>query len=326
MWCGTMTGTLAGGGEIDYDIVFEKSTNSGTSWGSTVVISQTSTYSYDPVIAVGDYIYVVWEEGSYPTFSRSLTGDEGTWSPQKRIDSRFSYDLTIDAVDENIAVSFEYASVIYLTGSYDAGDNWEESVEVSTDDSELAGYPTVGIGDDEVHLCYEDSGNVSGTGYDYDILYRHSVDSYPSNVELDVGNDGTVDWQHPGELSTTETYDTNDGFATALNTALETADYYTDIYGNQIATIVIRVTSDTAGLVILDNMGLEYDYEVEIYDFTKPLNDYIQDHQDDRDGEGNIHIPLVVETGSAGEITLKDLYIEYDQGHPHHFTRGPGSV
>ena len=300
-----------GSSGTDYDIMFKKSTNGGTSWENTIVISQTTVSSYSPRISVGSYIYVVWEESSDPTFSRSSTGDAGTWSEQKQITDKNGFGVSIHAIDDGIVVGYEYSSTIMLTGSQDAGNNWEEPVEVTTDDSLYAYSPSVGIGTDEVHVCYEDSGNVSGNGWDYDIIHRQSVDSYPSDVELDVGDDGSIEWNHPGEFSTTETY-SGSGFVNALNKALERASVSTDSYGNEMARISLRITSDTAGLIVLDNLVIEYDHDLETNDFTKQLNDYIENHQEDQDGEGNIEIPLTVTSESAGKIMLFDLYVRYD--------------
>ena len=302
-----------GGSGTDYDIIYRKSTNGGTSWGSSVVISQTTTHSYYPVISLGDYIYVVWQE-SYVTFSRSTTGDEGSWSAQKRIGTDYPYNFDLDSMDDGVVVTYQYSSAIWITGSYDAGDNWEDPVDVSTDDSLSPDYPTVGIGDDAIHVAYHDNGNVSGNGWDYDIIHRQSVDSYPSNVELDIGNDGDVDWQRNGELNegnSPQTY-SGSGFVDALQEALDAAKSFTDSYQNEISSIELRVTSDTAGLVILDNMRIEYDYSLRTRDFTSALNNYLQDHQDDQDEDGNIEIPFIVSTDSAGEIRLFDLDVRYD--------------
>ena len=306
-------GNLDGDGTSDYDIIYRKSTNGGTSWGSSVVVSQTTTHSYYPVISVGDYIYVVWQESAV-IFSRSSTGDEGSWSAQKRISSDYPYNFDLDSIDDGIVVTYQSSSAIWITGSYDAGDNWEDPVDVSTDDSLSPDYPTVGVGDDAIHVAYQDNGNVSGNGWDYDIIHRQSVDSYPSNVELDIGNDGDIDWQRNGELNeenSPQTY-SGSGFVNALQEALDAAKSFTDSYQNEISSIELRVTSDTAGLVILDNLMIEYDYSLRTRDFTSALNNYLQDHQDDQDEDGNIEIPFIVSTDSAGEIRLFDLDVRYD--------------
>lgn len=302
-----------GGSGTDYDIIYRQSTNSGNSWGDHVVVSQTATSSYEPQISVGDYIYVLWRE-NYPTFSRSANGNAGTWSAQYRISTHLGYDMDIDSLDENIVISYQYSVGIYVSGSTDAGDNWEEPVDVTTEDSQTVDYPVTEIGDDEIHVVYQDNGNVSGNGWDYDIIHRKSVDSNPSNVELDVGNDGDVDWTKSGELNDGNSPQTFSGssFVNELNDALDSAKSFMDWANNEIATIDLRITSDTAGLVILDNLAIEYDYEARTPDFSDFVNDYLEDHQDEMDGDGNIEIPLTVTSDTAGEITVFDLFVEYE--------------
>ena len=312
-------GNVSGSG-TDYDICFRKSTNGGTSWGNIIVVTtDSSSSSYTPVISFGNYIYVAWREYSldyYPYFSRSADGN--TWTEQERITSKTANTLALTSNEDEVYLAFQYGlgiyAFIYLTSSQDAGDNWEDPVEETTDDSGYANNPALGFGDDTVHLCWDDNGNISGSGYDYDIIYRRSISSYPSDVTLDVGDDGSIDWQHPGELNddnSPQTYSGSD-FVDDLNTALSSAKYFTDFYGNDIATIILNLTSDTAGLVVLDNMRIEYDYTALVIDFNTTLNDYLKDHQDEQDGEGNIVIPLTITTDSAGKLTLSELYIEYE--------------
>ena len=306
-------GNYDGDGTSDYDVIYRKSTNSGTSWGSMAVVSQTSSSAYYPVISLGDYIYVVWQE-SYVTFSRSLSGNNGTWSEQKRIGTDYPYNFDIDSIDNRVVITYRTSPGIYVTGSYDAGGTWVDPVDVSTEDSVTVDNPTIGIGDDAIHVAYYDNGNASGSGYDYDILHRQTVDSNPSNVELDVGNNGDVDWQHYGELNdgnSPQTYSGNT-FVNELQKALDAAKSTSDFYENEIATIEIKVTSDTAGLVVLDELRIEYDYSLRTRDFTDALNNYIHDHQDDQDGEGNIEIPFIVNSDTTGEIMFFELDVTYD--------------
>jgi len=297
----------------DYDIIYRKSTNGGTSWDPLVVVSQTTTHAYYPVVSLGDYIYVVWEESEAACFSRSESGGNGTWSEQQTITSQIPYNFNIDSIVDRVVLVYRANMELHLTSSYDAGDTWEDPVIVSTDDSFIPDYPTVIIIDYAIHIAYHDSGNITGNGWDSDIVHHQIADYYSSNVELDVGNDGDVDWQHNGELNGSNSPQTYSGntFVNELQQALETAPSFKDSYENEIATIEFRVTSDTAGLVALDNLRIEYDYSVRSRDFTSALNNYIADHQDDQDGEGNIEIPFVVTSESAGKITIFDLDVEY---------------
>ena len=308
------SGDIDGSG-ADYDIIFRKSTNSGTSWNADhVVISQSTTYSYYPKIDVGDDIYVIWQE-SYLYFSKSSTGDNETWTRPYRIGDEYPSTLELDSEGEDIVVGFADGSILYITASPDGGGSWQENTQIETEDSLYATNPTVGIGTDNTfHLCWEDDGNVSGSGYDSDILHRHTVDSYPSNVELDVGDDNTIEWEWPGEFTEDDSPQTFSGssFVNALNDAIDNAISWKDSYNNEMVYVYFRVTSDTAGLVLLNELIIEYDFEVRVNDFTKPLNTYLQDHQDDRDGEGNVHVPLTVTSESAGKINLFELFVRYD--------------
>lgn len=304
-----------GGSGTDYDIIYRRSSDGGRTWGDHVVVSQTGDASTFPRISAGDYIYVIWQE-SYLTFSRSATGGAGTWSEQQRIGTHTNVqNPTMDSAGDIIVAGYSWSSRVWVTGSSDAGGSWEDPVDVTTDDREYADAPGVGIGGDAIHVVYHDSGNVSGNGWDDDIIHRMTVDSsYPSNVEIDVGRNGNVDWTHPGELNEGNSPRTFSGstFVNALNTALSTASTFDGGYGNEMADIQLGVSSDTAGLVILDNLIIEYEYEARTPDFSRFLNDYLRDHQDEMDDDGNIEIPLTVTSESAGRITLSDLMVEYE--------------
>jgi len=301
----------------DADIFFRKSTNNGNSWNDIVVVSQTASYSYDPVISMGDYIYVVWRE-SYPTFSRSVNGD--TWSEQKRASTQTGYDIDMASYGEEVYLAYRYSTGLYIVSSGDAGDNWDSPVDVSTDNSSSSQMPALGYDNDVLHLFWADAGNISGSGYDSDIIYRHSISSNPANVTLDIDGDGAIEWEWPGELNednSPQTY-SGSGFVNALNDAIESGEVYLTSYGNEIVRIRMVVTSDEAGVVTLDNMKIDYDYSAVVDDynyiqdhFSDALNNYIQDHQDEHDDDGNIEIPLRIETGSGGKITFSDLYVEY---------------
>ena len=303
------------GSGTDADIFFRKSTNGGANWQDVVVVSQSSSSSYTPVISVGNYVYVAWRENSV-YFSRSPDGN--SWSEQKMI-SNILVGNQLSLVsngDEVYLGSLQdcSSSGVYLTSSQDAGDNWDDPVDGSLTDSERKLGLTMCYGNDTLHLFWGDQGNISGSGYDYDIIYRQSTSSYPENVTLDVGDDGTIDWEWTGELNDTNSPQTftDPGFVNALNSALSGAHYFTDSYGNDIAEVVLNLTSETPGKVYLDSLTIDYDYTASVQDFSSVLNNYLDNHQDDQDADGNITIPLTITTDSAGKIRLSDLHIEYE--------------
>ena len=135
------------------------------------------------------------------------------------------------------------------------------------------------------------------------------------NCSLDVGNDGTVEWKNESMNGSEAVPD----MASQLNSYLAAATPNgTDVYGNQYVDVPIAVSSNTSGMVRLENLSITYDYTATVDlnpafgNLTNKLNDLLADDI----GSGNVSIPIKVTTETAGKIKLFNLNIKaHPPGH-----------
>jgi len=72
------------------EIYYKKSTDGGATWSRSKRITWSSSYSYDPAIAIdsNDVIHVVWRDdtpGNWEIYHKKSTDGGTTWSPTRRI-------------------------------------------------------------------------------------------------------------------------------------------------------------------------------------------------------------------------------------------------
>ncbi|MGQ9583593.1 MAG: tandem-95 repeat protein [Thermoplasmatota archaeon] len=86
---------------------------------------------------------------------------------------------------------------------------------------------------------------------DYVMLtYGGYYSAYPENLTLDVGGDGSVEWQRPGPLSGTESF-SGPSFVSALQRAVDAAS-------GETALVPLRFSSTSGGLLRLSNLSIGY--------------------------------------------------------------------
>lgn len=98
-----------------------------------------------------------------------------------------------------------------------------------------------------------------------DISFHYSASSLPSNLTLDAGRDGTVEWSYNGSLSGTVYLNDSTALIAALNRLIPARPG-----GN--ATVNITFASDTAGQLNVSLAGLAYDFRPEILQPLPPVS------------------------------------------------------
>lgn len=73
---------------------------------------------------------------------------------------------------------------------------------------------------------------------------------YPTNPSINIGNDGDTEWSYSGEFSSTDTIN----FVAELQSLISTCT--ADANGD--CTIPIKVSSESAGKIVLDNLNIAY--------------------------------------------------------------------
>ena len=124
----------------------------------------------------------------------------------------------------------------------------------------------------------------------------------PSNVTIDWGNDGTIDWIVNGVLNSTNTPVTiNISGVSLINGILNaTKDY------SHLSKIPLVFKSETPGTMTIDTINLTYNPNPVVLNIS-----YIQDYLNNSSGYTNFTIPL----GSIGGVmNITDLRYDYAGG------------
>ena len=122
---------------------------------------------------------------------------------------------------------------------------------------------------------------------------------------LDVGNDGSSEWSHAGNLSNGTT---TPDFSAALNALLaNSVPTFTDAWGNDFVDIPLGVTGNAT--LVLGNIDVEYDWQPTVTDgaLLSEINQHLSGTTPDP--TGNVTIPINVTSGSAGIVELSNLNI-----------------
>jgi len=125
---------------------------------------------------------------------------------------------------------------------------------------------------------------------------------------LDLGDDGSAEWSHSGNLSAGSTILDQ---SAALNALLAGASpTFTDAWGNEFLDIALNVTGNAT--LVLDDIDVRYDWTPTVTisptgDLVSELNQHLIALP--ADATGNVSIPINVTSGSAGIVDLSNLVI-----------------
>ena len=129
--------------------------------------------------------------------------DEGVWQSPKLVASTTSiYDYPQIVQDDGIIwIAWLYdvsPGRIYLTSSDDGGNSWDPAFTVQVPDGRYM-YDYNFVADDgTLHLLWSDSGNMSGSGTDYDIWHMYSTDdadSWSDPVQVNSASSTSTSYQ-----------------------------------------------------------------------------------------------------------------------------------
>jgi len=151
------------------EIYYKKSTDGGATWSRSKRITWSSSYSYDPAIAIdsNDVIHVVWRDdtpGNWEIYHKKSTDNGASWSSSKRITwtSGESSGPAL-AVDSNRIVHVVWHDFtpgnyeVYYRRSTDGGATWNP-VQRLTWTSEYSADPNIAIDSaNAIHVVYRDN-------------------------------------------------------------------------------------------------------------------------------------------------------------------------
>lgn len=156
----------------------------------------------------------------------------------------------------------------------------------------------------------------TGGGYnDVDINMYKIQTQYCTDPEIDIGNDGVVEWTIAGECKGEYTFD----FTSKLNDLLANSDTIEDQYGNIMTMNPVQMTvGSSAGKVTIYDIDIEYDYTATV-DVNPHNGDLAAELQEYLDGSNKnkktFELRVAVGSAQAGEMVLSDLEINYNS-HP----------
>jgi hypothetical protein len=194
----------------DYDIIFRRSTNNGTSFEDTINLSTSSGNSVEPSLAIqGDNVYVVWKDflidnapSAEIVFARSTNGGSffdkplnisntpgGSGNPEVGVFRNYLYIVWEDTSTGN--------SDIYFIRSVDEGHIFEHQINLSNNYGESI-EPRIAVGTKgKVNVVWSDDSGANGLRSD--IFFTESSTAgasfrIPKNIG---GNEGGGDAVHP---------------------------------------------------------------------------------------------------------------------------------
>ena len=149
----------------------------------------------------------------------------------------------------------------------------------------------------------------SNDGYFY---FYENLKSYPTNPSLDVGGDGDVEASFTGEFKGTSVIsDLEDEFESHIGN--DPRPDWRDGWGNEFDDVVLNISSDSPGRLIVDHISITYTYTKTSRDFSEMLSDYVAANKDNADDEGNLKVPVIVTSSTAGKVQLSNLKIVIDR-------------
>jgi len=133
--------TIAGGG--NYEIIFQRSTNGGSSWSPMQKISGTASAITPQVVLVGYTLHVVWEErpnNNYEIYYSRYSILNNTWSEIQNISNTATTSrwVQIQADGQDIYCAWIETTTfplsdIYFTRSSDGGNTWSTPANITND-------------------------------------------------------------------------------------------------------------------------------------------------------------------------------------------------
>ncbi len=142
--------------------------------------------------------------------------------------------------------------------------------------------------------------------------YFENLRDYPTRVTVDVGGDGRIEWTHQGRLKGCVTVD---DLAHPIQEWLDSRNVsdWRDEWGNEFCDVAMELASCSRGFLTVDGLTIQYMYNGTTADFAGMLNDWIGDHRDEADWQGNLKVPVIVGSSQRGTVVLSDLRIEVDR-------------
>ncbi len=166
--------------DANLEIYYKRSTDGGTSWGAdTRLTNNTSTSHYPSVAVSGSVVHVVWaddRDGNNEIYYKRSTDAGISWGADTRLTNN-----TANSFSPSVSVSGQVVHVvwyderdgnqeIYYKRSTDDGVSWGTDTRL-TNNSSASYYPSVAVSGSVVHVVWEDERDGNN-----EIYYKRSTD------------------------------------------------------------------------------------------------------------------------------------------------------
>lgn len=137
--------------------------------------------------------------------------------------------------------------------------------------------------------------------------------NYPSNVNIDLGYDGVIDWENPGILNGIDSLDLKDQLQYVIDTEPSSSSVFYDTYDNRMISIPITLSTDTRGRLTAWGIDVRYNISIDVDNggaVKRSLDRLIPDYTDS--GDQRLRIYILFRGQTEGRALISDLQVEYN--------------
>ncbi|UCG31057.1 MAG: exo-alpha-sialidase [candidate division WOR-3 bacterium] len=183
-------------GWFNNEIYYRRSTDDGITWGTETRMTEDTTFSNVPSIALsGSNVHVVWEEsrdGNYEIYYKRSTDYGQTWGPDTRLtdDTGESHSPSLSASESNVHIvwmeSRDGNEEIYYKKSTDNGVTWGGDIRL-TDDQDASQNASVVAYGEKLHVVWQDDRDGN-----WEIYYKRDPTGNTGVAELTENAAGAI--------------------------------------------------------------------------------------------------------------------------------------
>ena len=173
------------------EIFYRRSTNDGVNWSVENQLTNDTTFSNTPSIAVsGNNIHVAWEDmrdGNFEIYYKNSTDNGQTWSSDMRLTNESTESLhpSVAVSGSNVHITWvDYRDgneEIYYKVSNDGGLSWDPDIRL-TDDQGYSYNPSVALYGQQVNVVWADDRDGN-----WEIYYKRNPTGNPGINEITKG-------------------------------------------------------------------------------------------------------------------------------------------